>query len=332
MRLLRRGAGSGQITKVFYGTDLHGSEVVWRKFLNAAKFYDVDALVCGGDLMGKVVVPIVRRANGRREADFQGKVNGFDNDDEVAAMTTRLQTLGQYWYECDEDEYAAIHGNEDRIEELFTRLASERLSEWVQLAEERLAGTHVRCFLTGGNDDTDEVLRVLDHACQDHVVAAEGRLVNLDDTHTMVSLGYSTPTPWKTPREATDPELAKMISDVMIPVADPSRCVFNFHVPPLDSTLDTCLELDETVWPPTPVLHGGQPVEYGAGSAAVRDALGTYQPLIGLHGHIHESRGATKYGHTPAVNPGSEYGEGVLRGAIVSLRDDHVTGTQFTSG
>lgn len=332
MRLLRRGTGSGEITKIFYGTDLHGSEVTWRKFVNAARFYEVDALVCGGDLMGKVVVPIVRRANGRREAEFQGRVTTFDDDEAVASLTSRLETLGQYWYECDEDEYQQIKGDEAEVEKLFNQLARQRLARWVELAEERLAGTHVQCFLSGGNDDTDEVLGVLEESSQDRVVSSEGRRVQLNERHTMVSLGYSTPTPWKTPREATDPELATMISDLMAEVEDPSRCVFNFHVPPLDSTLDTCLELDESVWPPTPVTRAGQPVEFGAGSAAVRDAIEEYQPLIGLHGHIHESRGSARYGHSPAVNPGSEYGEGVLRGVIVSIRDDKVLGTQFTSG
>lgn len=332
MRLLKRGAGSGEVTKIFYATDLHGSEVTWRKFVNAARFYEVDALVCGGDLMGKVVVPIVRRANGRREADFQGRLTTFDDDAEVASLTSRLATLGQYWYECDEDEYQHIKGDEAEIERLFTRLAKERLGRWVELAEERLAGTHIRCFLGGGNDDTDDVLAVLDQVSKDRVVACEGRLVELNDRHTMVSLGYSTPTPWKTPREASDPELAVMIGELMTKVEDPSRCIFNFHVPPLDSTLDTCLQLDESVWPPTPIIRAGQPVEFGAGSGAVRDAIDEHQPLIGLHGHIHESRGSARYGHSQAVNPGSEYGEGVLRGVIVSLRDDKVLGTQFTSG
>lgn len=332
MRLLKRGTGSAEVTKIFYGTDLHGSDVTWRKFINAARFYEVDALVCGGDLMGKVVVPIVRRASGRREADFQGRVLSLDDDQSVATLTKKLETLGQYWYECDEEEYRHIKADEAEVEALFTKLARQRLTHWVELAEERLAGTHIQCFLSGGNDDTDDVLRVLDEVSKDRVVASEGHAVQLNDRHTMVSLGYSTPTPWKTPREASDAELATMISDLMTDVEDPSRCVFNFHVPPLDSTLDTCLQLDESVWPPTPVLRSGQPVEFGAGSAAVRDAIEEYQPLIGLHGHIHESRGSARYGHSPAVNPGSEYGEGVLRGVIVSVRDDKVLGSQFTSG
>lgn len=331
MRLLKKSA-KHDVTKLFYATDLHGSEVTWRKFLNAARFYEVDALVCGGDLMGKVVVPVVRRSGGRREAELQGKLHVFEDEESVAAFTRRLATLGHYWVEYDEDEYAAVAADETAVEALFVKLARERLSRWVSLAEERLAGSHVRCYLSGGNDDTDEVLEVLASECADQTVSCEGAVVSLSDDHTMVSLGYSTPTPWKTPREATDDVLAGMIEDLMRNVPDPSRCVLNFHVPPLESSLDTCLELDTSVWPPRPVTRAGQPVEYGAGSAAVRAALEDYQPLIGLHGHIHESRGNVKYGRSVALNPGSEYGEGILRGAIIAIQDSRVLGTQFTSG
>jgi len=332
MGLLRRGTGSKGSFKILYATDIHGSEVTWRKFLNSAKFYKVDALVCGGDLMGKILVPVVRGAGGVRTARFQGRTERFAGGEELARFTKVLQTLGHYWYECDEDEYLTLRDDEPAIDALFTDLAKVRLRAWAELAEDRLAGTHVQAFLQGGNDDTDDVLSVLSEPGHDRVVAAEGRMVQVGDNHTMVSLGYSTPTPWNTPREASDEQLEKMIRELVADVDDPSRCIFNFHVPPLDSTLDTCLQLDESVWPPTPIVRGGQPVEFGAGSAAVRDALEEYQPLIGLHGHIHESRGSVRYGHTAALNPGSEYGEGVLRGAIVTVKDDQVAGTQFTSG
>jgi Icc-related predicted phosphoesterase len=202
----------------------------------------------------------------------------------------------------------------------------------VTLAEERLAGTGVRAYLCGGNDDTDEVLSALEEAPQDRVVNAENRVVPIDDEHVLVTVGYSTPTPWETPREKTEPEMAEAIEKVMADLPDPSRAVFNFHCPPLDSSLDTCMKLDASVWPPTPVLQNRQPVYYGAGSRSVGDALERYQPAVGLHGHIHESRGMTRYARTPAFNPGSEYGEGVLRGLIVAVKGGRVVGHQFTSG
>lgn len=319
-------------TRLFYACDIHGSEPTYRKFLNAAKFYEVDALVFGGDLMGKLLIPMVREAGGTWRARLQGQNHHITSEEQLATFKRMMQTLGFYWQEMDPEEYATYEGQQGRIDDLFDVLAKQRLAEWVSLAEERLAGTHVNVYLCGGNDDTDEVLSALDETKTERVVNAENRVVPLDDEHELLTIGYSTPTPWETPRERTDEEIAEVIEKLMPSVADPSRTIFNFHCPPLDSSLDTCLKLDASVWPPTPLIERGQPVYYGAGSQAVTDALNTYQPTAGLHGHIHESRGATSFGRTPAYNPGSEYGEGVLRGLIVAIRGGEVVGHQFTSG
>ncbi len=328
----RKGSPKAEPTRLFYASDIHGSEPTYRKFLNAARFYEVDALVFGGDLMGKLLIPIVRDANGSWRARLQGQNHHITSDEQMAEFKKTLQTLGFYWREMDPDEYRTYEGNQERIDELFDVLAKQRLAGWIELAESRLKGTGVRVFLCGGNDDTDEVLSALDESGLDRVVNCENRVVELDDEHTMATVGFSTPTPWETPRERTDEELSDIIEKLVADVPDPSRCVFNFHCPPLDSSLDTCLKLDASVWPPTPVIENGQPVYYGAGSHAVADALDRYQPTVGLHGHIHEARGMTAYGRTPAYNPGSEYGEGVLRGLIVAIRGGEVVGHQFTSG
>ena len=332
MPFWKKGKIGGEPTRVFYACDIHGSEPTYRKFLNAAKFYEVDALIFGGDLMGKLLIPIVREVGGTWRARLQSQDHHIRSAPEMAQFKRTLQTLGFYWQEMDPEEYKDYVGQQDRIDALFDVLAKQRLAEWIALAEERLAGSHVRVFLCGGNDDTDEVLSALDEVAQDRVVSAENRSVAVDDEHVVVTIGYSTPTPWETPREKADPEIAEVIEKVMAGVADPSRAVFNFHCPPLNSTLDTCLKLDASVWPPGPLMENGQPVHYGAGSQAVADALLAYQPTVGLHGHIHESRGMIDYGRTPAYNPGSEYGEGVLRGLIVNIRAGEVIGHQFTSG
>jgi uncharacterized protein len=332
MPFWKKGKTGGEPTRIFYACDIHGSEPTYRKFLNAAKFYEVDALVFGGDLMGKLLIPIVRDAEGSYRARLQGQNHHIRTEDEMTLFKRTLQTLGFYWQEMDPEEYRTYEGDQDRIDDLFDVLAKERLAEWVTLAEERLAGTGVRAYLCGGNDDTDEVLSALEEAPQDRVVNAENGVVPIDDEHVLVTVGYSTPTPWETPREKTEPEMAEAIEKVTADLPDTSRAVFNFHCPPLDSSLDTCMKLDASVWPPTPVLQNRQPVYYGAGSRSVSDALERYQPAVGLHGHIHESRGMTRYGRTPAFNPGSEYGEGVLRGLIVAVKGGRVVGHQFTSG
>lgn len=332
MSFLRRGQGKAAATRIFYATDLHGSEVTWRKFINSAQFYNADVLICGGDLMGKVVVPLVRTSGSTWRASLQGQTHELATASELNSFTQRLGTLGHYWVELDEDEYEGYIGDEGRVERLFDELAKERLRKWVAFAEERLSGTHIRCLITGGNDDTDDVLAAMEELDTDRVVPCEGRVVALDDHHTVASLGYSTPTPWNTPRELPDEEIGARIEKLLEQVADPSACLFNFHVPPLDSGLDSCVKLDSTVWPPAPVVENGQPVIFGAGSRSVREAIERYHPLVSLHGHIHEARGINKYGDIASINPGSEYGEGILRGVIVNVVGNSVSAAQFTSG
>jgi Icc-related predicted phosphoesterase len=92
------------------------------------------------------------------------------------------------------------------------------------------------------------------------------------------------------------------------------------------------VKLDASTDPPSPILEGGQPVVFGAGSHSVRAAIEKQQPLLGLHGHLHESRGAFRIGRTLCLNPGSEYGEGILRGVIVTLTPEKVLSYQFVSG
>jgi Icc-related predicted phosphoesterase len=222
----------------------------------------------------------------------------------------------------------------EKVSALFHTLARKRLEGWVDLAGQRLAGTGIRCFVTGGNDDYPDVLEALPHqkTGDEAMVNCEGDLAHVDDAHTMISLGWSTPTPWDTPREVTDDELGKMIEDLASKVPDMARCIFNFHDPPVDSTLDTCPQLDWDTDPPSPILVAGQPLLFGAGSASVRKAIETYQPMLGVHGHIHESQGMVRIGRTVCINPGSEYGEGVLRGCIVTYSDGEVEGFQMTSG
>ena len=193
-------------------------------------------------------------------------------------------------------------------------------------------GSSTRCFLGGGNDDTDEFLEHLRDMPGDNLVYSESGVHPLDDRHVLATMGYSSPTPWNTPRERTEEEIDAAIAAAVSEVPDVSSAIFNFHVPPIDSALDRCIKLDAAVWPPAPVMERGQPVYFGAGSQAVRTAIENMQPAAGLHGHIHESRGVVKLGQTMSFNAGSEYGEGLLRGLIVSVRDSRVVDYQFTSG
>jgi Icc-related predicted phosphoesterase len=243
-----------------------------------------------------------------------------------------LDTLGFYHKIMEEDEFQGLSSDTQAVNDLFHNLARKKLVNWVDLAESRLDGTGIKCFVTGGNDDEWDVLSVIKKESAKSFIACENEMVHVDDDHSMISVGISTPTPWKTPREVSEEELARMIEEMAMKVPDMHKAIFNFHDPPKDSTLDTCPLLDWDKDPPEPIIQGGQVVMHGAGSQSVRKAIETYKPMLGLHGHIHESQSVAKIGRTTCVNPGSEYGEGILRGCLVNFVDGEVVGFQMTSG
>jgi Icc-related predicted phosphoesterase len=323
---------SKKATRLFFATDLHGSERTFRKFINAGKFYDVNVIVMGGDIQGKLLIPIIRESNGHYRATVQGRVEHLSTEEELNALRGRLDTLGFYYKIMDEDEFRAVSTDPKAVDKLFHEEARMKLSRWVDLAEERLNGTGIKCFVTGGNDDEWDVLSAIKREGTRSLVACENEMVMVDDDHSMISVGLSTPTPWNTPREVSEEELGAMIEKMVAIVPDMKKAIFNFHDPPKDSTLDTCPMLDWTKDPPTQIVQGGQPVLYGAGSQSVRDAIERYKPMLGLHGHIHESQSVARLGRTTCINPGSEYAEGVLRGCLITFADGEVQGYQMTSG
>ncbi len=318
--------------RLYFATDLHGSERTFRKFINAGKFYEASFLIMGGDITGKLVIPVIEEGNGNYRATLQGQVEHLTTQAELQRLTERIGVLGFYGKVMSEEEFRSLQASPEAVNALFHDLARHRLESWVDLAETRLAGTGIKCYVTGGNDDAPEVLSAIRREGAQSFIACEEQVVPIGDHHTMVSLAYSNPTPWKTPREVTDEQLGMMIQQTVAAVKDFQSCIFNFHVPPVDSTLDTCPMLDWTTDPPTPIVKAGQPVMQGAGSAAVRRAIERHQPMLGLHGHIHESQAVCKIGRTLCVNPGSEYGEGILRGCLVNFADGQVESYQMTRG
>jgi Icc-related predicted phosphoesterase len=320
------------LTRLFYATDLHGSERTYRKFINAGKFYNANVLVMGGDITGKLLIPIIQEKNGNYRATLQGTVQHLTTEEELKSLNERIGLLGFYSQVMSEDEFSALQADPGAVDQLFHDKARQRLDSWVDLAETRLAGTGIKCFVTGGNDDDPTVLEPIYREGTQSFFGCENKCVFVDDEHSMISVGYSTPTPWKTPREVSEEELGRMIEEMIAQVPDMNRAIFNFHDPPNDSTLDTCPMLDWSTDPPSPILKAGQVVLQGAGSKAVRQAIEKNQPMLGLHGHIHESMGVAKIGRTTCINPGSEYGEGVLRGCLVNISGGQIESYQMTSG
>jgi Icc-related predicted phosphoesterase len=311
--------------KLFYATDVHGSDRCFTKFVNAAAFYGADAILLGGDLTGKAIVPLVRE-DGVHRGVFLGEDVGAEGE-ALVELEKKIANAGYYSFRCDSDEEEALRADAAAREALFLRLMRERLERWVALAEERLRPQGVPCYVNSGNDDPREIDDVLE--ASDWVQFLEGRVVTLPDGTEVASCGYANRTPWDCPRDVDEDELARRLEAVIAGVADPERAVFNFHCPPYDTGIDAGPKLDENLRMTSGA--GGaemQPV----GSTACRAAIERYQPLLGLHGHLHESRGVHKLGRTTCLNPGSEYNEGILRGALVELRKGKLRSHQFTAG
>jgi len=296
--------------KIFYATDLHGSEICWRKFLNAGPFYGVDVLICGGDMTGKAMIPIVKR-NGRYEVTLQEIPYVLETEAELEEMKKRIANRGYYPVVVTPEEMAELAADDRLVQRRFEEEILRTVERWMAMAEEKLAGKDLRCFVCPGNDDIFKVDEVI--ARSSVVEQGEARVIDLDGL-TMVSMGWTNPTPWKTYREAPEEKLRERIERMVEQVPDLRRAIFNFHAPPYGSNLDEAPALDEDMR----YLHGGRAMR-PVGSKAVREAIVEHQPLLSLHGHIHESKGTVRLGKTLAVNPGSTYEDGVLQGAILEV-------------
>jgi uncharacterized protein len=191
--------------KIFYATDVHGSEICWKKFISAGKFYEVDVLILGGDMTGKAIVPIVAEGKDRYKVSLLEQVTILEGQDELKQMVKMIQDRGYYPYVTNPDEVAEISGTPGRSDQLFVVEALKTVQRWIEYADDKLAGTHIRCFVCPGNDDMFEIDQVLSTATC--VSLAEGQVIPLDDHSELLSSGWSNPTPWDTHREEPEEDL-----------------------------------------------------------------------------------------------------------------------------
>jgi uncharacterized protein len=300
--------------RIYFVSDLHGSEVCFRKFVNSAKHYKADVIISGGDVTGKMVVPVLENENGTFEVTYLGSNVIMKSEDEAQAMIKSIRNAGFYPVRLTRTQMQSM--DREAVEDLFNQEMARVMSEWVHLAEERLRGSGIRCFMMPGNDDRMEVDEALNGS--DYVVNADGKVIDLGPVQ-MISSGWANMTPWKCPRDVEENVLEDKLESLISQVRDPKKCVFNLHCPPYNSRLDTAPLLDENLKPQ--LQAGGDMKMVPVGSKAVRSVIDKYQPVLGLHGHIHEARGIMKLGRTTIINPGSEYQQGVLRGAIIVISD-----------
>lgn len=307
-------------TKFLFSTDLHGSETVWRKFLNAARIFDLDALVLSGDMTGKLMVPIIKRPDGLYDATLLGEKHLL-SEEEIPDFEKRCRMITYIPYVTTPEEAARIGNDEEYREDLFERMEGEIVKAWLSLIPDRVP-PHCKVIISPGNDDKLSIDEIIRRDPNPQVIFGEEEVVFLDDEHEVLCFGWSNPTPFNSPRECSEEELEERLEAVVAQVKNLERAVFCIHVPPYKSLIDEAPEVDENL---NPMLWGTRTRMVPVGSKTVRKIIERYQPLLALHGHIHESPGFAKIGRTQCLNPGSEYGEGILKGFLVELDGPRIT-------
>jgi Icc-related predicted phosphoesterase len=310
------------MTRIFFATDVHGSDKTWLKFLKSANFYKADVLILGGDMTGKAVVPIIENPDGTFEGSFMGvKFRAYKKAD-LKEQETKITTAGHYIYYTTPKGHDEVSADPNKLDAVFKQLMIETAEKWMRIVDDVFKDSKIKIFVCPGNDDILDIDPILSES--DRITNAEGKVVMIDDNHEMISTGWANPTPWHTHREDTEEKLGERINAMVSQLKNIPNSVFAFHVPPYASGLDNAPKLDENMRPSSET----KPV----GSTAVRKAIEKYQPILSLHGHIHESRMHTRIGRTLCINPGSSYEAGILLGALVNLEKDKVKSFISISG
>jgi Icc-related predicted phosphoesterase len=326
LRRKQRGSTTSAGTvDLYYASDVHGSEQCWRKFLGAGRFYSVQALIMGGDLTGKAIVPITISGDAFA-AHFLDEDWSGNGPEELNKLEQAIRYNGMYPWPASAEEVRLAEADAEVRHRLFEQVMIEELQRWIGLADERMAAYGIGVYVMPGNDDPWICDQIIEGAA--HVQACDERVVRVGD-HEMISCAYANPTPWNSPRELDEESLYTKLKALADQLESPQTAIFNLHVPPYDTGLDTANEINPDL---TLVYRSGQPNPIPVGSTAVRQIIEEYQPLLGLHGHIHESRGDTHIGRTLCINSGSEYNSGRIHGVTVSLTSDAVVSRQFVIG
>ncbi|HEX68700.1 MAG TPA: phosphoesterase [Candidatus Bathyarchaeota archaeon] len=312
-------------TRILFATDMHGSEGVWRKFLNASAMLKVDVAICGGDLTGKMIVPIVEHKNGKYSYYHLKKTYTIDSSKIEKAMKD-IKGIGYYPYVTTESEYEEMTKNPKKVDEVFHKVMLSTLKDWFDLIPEKLP-KETRVIVCPGNDDRFPVDDLVNN--HKHVINGEGKVIEIDDQHEMISCGWVNPSPWKTTREEEEDKLEERLEKYISKLKNVENAIFNFHAPPYQTKLDEAPLLDKDL---NPIIQGGRVIMVPVGSKAVRKMIEKYQPFLGLHGHIHEASGSMKIGRTYCVNPGSEYAEGILRAFLIEFKGNKIIRLQRIEG
>ena len=312
--------------RIVFASDFHGSEMVWRKFLNSASIFKCNWLIMGGDLTGKILTPIVLQPDGTYTAEFLGQTHAI----QAAGLEDFRKLVKEHCYipyVCDQRQFEELkQASQEDIEKIFAELECQTLSEWLDIIPKKL-NSEVKVLIHPGNDDKFELDDII--KANPYATYAEESVINLDGEHEAACLGWSNPTPWNSPRECSEEELMVKLETLASHVQNVDRALFCLHCPPYESQIDQAQMLDKDF---RPVMEGGRPKMIPVGSKSVRAIIEKYQPLLGLHGHIHECRGFMNIGRTRCMNPGSEYTEGILSAYLIEIDSEKIKRLQRVEG
>jgi len=315
-----------KMTRILYGSDFHGSEAVYRKFLSSGIQYKVNALIVGGDVTGKAMVPVIHQGGGRYQAHLFGEDKTAATPAELEGLKKSISNVGFYPIVLEQDEAQALEDDPARMGARFEQEMCQRVRDWMKLAEEKLTPNHITLYFMAGNDDLYSIDKVVDEF--EHIRNPDMKHFEMDGGYEVVGLSNANLTPWLCARDIDEAELTKKLDEIGSMIQNPEHTIAVLHVPPIGSGLDVCPDLDKNL---KIITQGGQVVMKSAGSSAVRAFIEKVQPMLSLHGHIHESPGHFRNGRTLMINAGSEYAEGIMKAAVVNLEDGKVKGHLLVS-
>lgn len=315
-----------KMIRILYGSDFHGSDTVFRKFISAGLQYKTNYMIVGGDVTGKAMIPVIHQGGGRYLAYLFGSEQVASNADELEKVRKSISNVGFYPIVLEKDEAEALEADPQKMAHRFEQEMCQRVREWLTLAEEKLTPQNITMFFMAGNDD----LASIDETTAEfkHVHNPDMKHFVLDDGYELVGNSNANMTPWACARDLEEDELKTKMDLLAGMLQNPERTIAVLHVPPYSSGLDTCPDLDKNL---KIITQGGQVVMKQAGSSAVKAFIEKVQPLLTLHGHIHESPGHVRIGRTLSINAGSEYAEGILKAAIINLENGKVKGHMLIS-
>jgi len=301
--------------RIFFASDIHASDIAFRKFLNAGNYYRADALLYGGDITGKALIFIEKDREGNYQADFLGTHEVVKGEEQLKVLTQKIMDRGYYYRIMEGTEIDATMQSKEEMHKLITEEMIKRVQNWLELGRGLFAKSDKKMYLLLGNDDPRDVLDALRNGTNENIIDVNEKNFKLDCGIEAIGVPFSNVTPWNLPGDVPEDVLQNKIEKLVSGIQDIHHSIFLIHVPPVDTAIDEAplledlkIKVDVTGIKTTHV-----------GSIAVRSSIEKFQPMVSLHGHIHESRGVARIGKTLCVNPGSEYEQGVLRGAVINI-------------